>query len=293
MNTLGQRPFEELAAIVFAVEVAAKAREVRGLVLMSGKESNFIAGADIKEFDAFETEEQVAEAVKAGTEIFDRIERLSVPVVAAIHGFCLGGGLELAMACHYRIADREDGTRLGLPEVKLGLFPGLNGTVDPAVTVEPVPLRREAEPFERLRDAGDAHLERTGQRPMVFLANLGSPSDFTARTTYAQSLFAAGGIEAIASDGLAAPADAAEAFKTSGARIACLCSSDAVYGTMAEDVARALDAAGAAHLYLAGRPGDAREAYGSAGVKAFIHKGCDIIETLQAAHDLLGLRPAA
>lgn len=129
MNTLGQRPFEELAAIVFAVEAAAKAREVRGLVLMSGKESNFIAGADIKEFDAFETEEQVAEAVKAGTEIFDRIERLSVPVVAAIHGFCLGGGLELAMACHYRIADREDGTRLGLPEVKLGLFPGLNGTV--------------------------------------------------------------------------------------------------------------------------------------------------------------------
>ena len=164
---------------------------------------------------------------------------------------------------------------------------------DPAVTVEPVPLRREAEPFERLRDAGDAHLERTGQRPMVFLANLGSPSDFTVRTTYAQSFFAAGGIEAIASDGLAAPADAAEAFKASGARIACLCSSDAVYGTMAEDVARALGAAGAAHLYLAGRPGDAREAYGSAGVKAFIHKGCDIIETLRAAHDLLGLRPAA
>ena len=52
-----------------------------------------------------------------------------MPVVAAISGFCLGGGLELAMACHYRIADREDGTRLGLPEVKLGIFPGLNGTV--------------------------------------------------------------------------------------------------------------------------------------------------------------------
>ncbi|MGI9383433.1 MAG: 3-hydroxyacyl-CoA dehydrogenase NAD-binding domain-containing protein, partial [Methyloligellaceae bacterium] len=129
MNTLGQRPFEELAAIIFAVEAAAKKGDVRGLILMSGKESNFIAGADIREFDAFETEEQVTEAIKAGTEIFNRIERLTVPVVAAIHGFCLGGGLELAMACHYRIADREDGTRLGLPEVKLGLFPGLNGTV--------------------------------------------------------------------------------------------------------------------------------------------------------------------
>ena len=61
--------------------------------------------------------------------MFDRIEKLPIPVVAAIHGFCLGGGLELALACHYRIADREEGTRLGFPEVKLGIFPGLNGTV--------------------------------------------------------------------------------------------------------------------------------------------------------------------
>ena len=61
--------------------------------------------------------------------LFDRIEKLPIPVVAAIHGFCLGGGLELALACHYRIADREESTRLGFPEVKLGIFPGLNGTV--------------------------------------------------------------------------------------------------------------------------------------------------------------------
>ena len=61
--------------------------------------------------------------------LFDRIERLPVPVVAAIHGYCLGGGLELALACDWRIADREEGTRLGFPEVKLGIFPGLNGTV--------------------------------------------------------------------------------------------------------------------------------------------------------------------
>ncbi len=59
--------------------------------------------------------------------MFDRIERLPIPAVAAIHGFCLGGGLEFALACHYRIADREDGTRLGLPEIKLGIIPGFNG----------------------------------------------------------------------------------------------------------------------------------------------------------------------
>ena len=67
--------------------------------------------------------------VKETLGLFDRIEKLPMPVVAAIHGFCLGGGLELALACHYRIADREEGTRLGFPEVKLGIFPGLNGTV--------------------------------------------------------------------------------------------------------------------------------------------------------------------
>ena len=129
MNSLGRRPTEELAAIVAAVEKGAADGEVRGLVILSAKESNFIAGADIREFDDLKTEAEVQTAIKAVAGLFDRIERLKVPVVAAIHGFCLGGGLELALACHYRIADREDGTRVGFPEVKLGIFPGLNGTV--------------------------------------------------------------------------------------------------------------------------------------------------------------------
>jgi len=127
-NTLGRAQFEELDAIVRAVEEGAAAKAVRGLIIMSGKEKSFIAGADIREFDNLATEAQVIEVVKAGTGVFDRIERLPVPAVAAIHGFCLGGGLELSLACHYRIASREDGTRLGLPEVKLGIIPGLNGT---------------------------------------------------------------------------------------------------------------------------------------------------------------------
>jgi 3-hydroxyacyl-CoA dehydrogenase/enoyl-CoA hydratase/3-hydroxybutyryl-CoA epimerase len=75
------------------------------------------------------TDQEVEDALNATIGLFDRIENLRVPVIAAINGFCLGGGLELAMACHYRIATREEGTRLGFPEVRLGIFPGLNGTV--------------------------------------------------------------------------------------------------------------------------------------------------------------------
>ena len=129
MNSLGRRPTEELAEIVKAVEKAAAAGEAKGLVLISAKDSSFIAGADIREFQDFDTEPKIKEVVRQTLELFDRIDRLPVTVVAAIHGYCLGGGLELALACDWRVADREEGTRLGFPEVKLGIFPGLNGTV--------------------------------------------------------------------------------------------------------------------------------------------------------------------
>lgn len=128
MNALGRRPTEELEKIVSAVE-SAEAGEIKGLVLISAKDTSFIAGADINEFDSYDTEDKIKDAVTQTLALFDRIEKLPVPVVAAIHGYCLGGGLELALACHWRIADREEGTRLGFPEVKLGIFPGLNGTV--------------------------------------------------------------------------------------------------------------------------------------------------------------------
>ena len=129
VNSMGRRFTEELGEIVKWSETAAIHGEVKGLVLMSAKPTGFLVGADIREFSRFATEAQVKEVVKETLGLFDRIEKLPIPVVAAIHGFCLGGGLELALACHYRIADREEGTRLGFPEVKLGIFPGLNGTV--------------------------------------------------------------------------------------------------------------------------------------------------------------------
>lgn len=128
MNTFGAETLRELEAIISAAEAAAGRGDIQGLVFVSAKERSFIAGADIGEFEGLTTVPAVVEAVTHTTALFDRVERLSVPVIAAIHGFCLGGGLEFAMACHYRIATREEGTRIGLPEVKLGIIPGLHGT---------------------------------------------------------------------------------------------------------------------------------------------------------------------
>ncbi|MFN0219501.1 MAG: 3-hydroxyacyl-CoA dehydrogenase NAD-binding domain-containing protein [Hyphomicrobium sp.] len=137
-NSLGKRPIEELLAIVERVEAEARAKTVRGLVIMSGKERTFIVGADIREFENFTTEQQVIDSLRPVNAMLDRIERLQVPVVAAIHGVCVGGGLELILACHYRIATRDDGTRVGFPEVKLGIFPGFNGTARSIKQVGPM-----------------------------------------------------------------------------------------------------------------------------------------------------------
>lgn len=129
MNTLGERSFKELEVIIDEVERGKLKNEIAGLVIISGKKNNFIAGADIKEFEQLDTVEKVEEVTDYGTKLFQRMEDLTVPVVVAINGFCLGGGLEMAMACHYRIATRSEGTRVGLPEVKLGIIPGIHGTV--------------------------------------------------------------------------------------------------------------------------------------------------------------------
>ncbi len=128
-NSLGRRALEELGAIVERVEQGARDRSIRGLVFISGKEKGFIVGADVREFEELTSERQVVDSVTLVNAYLDRIERLPVPVVCCIHGFCLGGGLELALACHWRIATRDDATRVGFPEVRLGIFPGFNGTV--------------------------------------------------------------------------------------------------------------------------------------------------------------------
>src|SRR5262244_2365554 len=127
-NALGRRPLEELAMIIERAEQDARDKSIRGLVFISGKEKGFIVGADVREFEELTDERQVIDSIGQVNGYLDRLERLPVPVVACIHGFCLGGGLELALACHWRIATRDDATRLGFPEVRLGIFPGFNGT---------------------------------------------------------------------------------------------------------------------------------------------------------------------
>jgi len=101
---------------------------VRGVVFISGKPGSFIAGADIHMLQSCTTAAEVSALARAGQEFFNRIERLRLPVVAAIEGACLGGGLELALACHGRVAADDPRTVLGLPEVMLGLLPGSGGT---------------------------------------------------------------------------------------------------------------------------------------------------------------------
>ncbi len=127
-NSLSRRALEELGAIVEQVEAGARSNTIRGLVIQSGKEKGFIVGADVREFETITSEQQVIDNVGTVNEMLNRIEKLPVTVVCCIHGFCLGGGLELALACHWRIATRDEATKLGFPEVKLGIFPGFNGT---------------------------------------------------------------------------------------------------------------------------------------------------------------------
>lgn len=124
-NTLSREVIEELDAILDALAGNLPG----GLVIQSGKDTGFIAGADIREFEAFDNAESVTAEVKRGHAVFAKLEKLACHSVAAIDGFCLGGGYELALCCNYIIAMDTDGTRVGLPEIKLGIVPGLGGTV--------------------------------------------------------------------------------------------------------------------------------------------------------------------
>jgi methylmalonyl-CoA mutase len=158
---------------------------------------------------------------------------------------------------------------------------------EPKFKFDALPPMRLAVPFERLRDRSDEILKARGARPRVFLANLGTPADFTLRATFAKSFFETGGIEAIETQGFTDPAALNTAFKASGAALACLCSSDKVYAAKAAAAAKALKDAGARHIYLAGRAGEQEAALRAAGVNDFIFAGGDALATLQEAYRLV------
>lgn len=140
---------------------------------------------------------------------------------------------------------------------------------------------RLSEPFERLRDRSDAHLAQHGARPKVFLACLGRPADFNSRASFAKSLFESGGIEAVQGHG----DNLVKRFTDSGAKLACLCSSDKLYEREAVDAAKALSQAGAVRVYLAGKAGANQAALEKSGVSTFLHQGCDTLQILNSAYD--------
>jgi len=154
-------------------------------------------------------------------------------------------------------------------------------------TFEALPSIRFAQAFERLRDRSDAYLARTGRRPGVFLANLGGAASFTPRRLFAKSLFEGGGIEAIENDKPATVMGLVEAFRASGTRLACLCSSDEVYAQQAGEAARALKAAGAQKLAIAGRPADLAQPLAGVPVDLYVFAGCEALDLLAGLLDFL------
>ncbi|MFN3843336.1 MAG: 3-hydroxyacyl-CoA dehydrogenase NAD-binding domain-containing protein [Rehaibacterium terrae] len=125
VNALSQAVLDELDRLVERIAIEKPA----GVVIRSGKAAGFIPGADIREFQEFDSKGTVLDAIRRGQQVFQKLAELPCPTVAAIHGHCMGGGTELSLACRYRVASNHDSTRIGLPEVKLGIYPGWGGSV--------------------------------------------------------------------------------------------------------------------------------------------------------------------
>ncbi|MFK0019986.1 methylmalonyl-CoA mutase family protein [Streptomyces sp. NPDC090798] len=212
------------------------------------------------------------ELAHAGWEFFQRIEQQGGQAAALRSGRL---GQDLAHTWEARsakLAKRRE------PVTGVSEFPNLaERLVERAPAPVPpsggLPRVRRDEAFEALRARSDAHLAATGSRPRIFLAALGPAAAHTARLTFASNLFQAGGIEAVTEG----------AFEDSGATEVCLCSSDTLYEERAAEVAGALKAAGAGHVFLAGRPGQYPD------VDAYVFAGCDAVAVLSATLDRMGV----
>lgn len=217
--------------------------------------------------------------------LFQEIEREGGIVASLASGALQGRIAETCAERERAVATRRD------PLTGASEFPNIHEAPVTVLMPSPpaaeadsaLPSRRSSEPFERLRERSDDILARTGARPRVFLANLGPLAAFSARATFAKNAFEAGGIEAIGDDGFASIEDLAAAYTSSGAKLACICSSDEIYATQGLPAAAALQAAGA-RLYLAGRPSETEANLRAAGVADFVHVGCDLIALLRHAY---------
>ncbi|MFI6642918.1 methylmalonyl-CoA mutase family protein [Streptomyces sp. NPDC050504] len=228
------------------------------------------------------------ELAGAAWEWFQEIERAGGQAAA------LRSGLVAARLDATWQARKEDLAKRREPITGVSEFPILD---QPPVERDPAPAAptgglprvRRDEDYEELRARSDAHLAATGARPRVFVAALGSAAAHTARASFAANLFRAGGIEPVHDPVSVDAATVAEAFAASGARVACVCSSDALYAEQAAPVAEALKAAGALRVFLAGRPGELRETYVRAGVDEFVVAGGDAVAVLASVLDRIGV----
>jgi len=172
------------------------------------------------------------------------------------------------------IAAAERGATLG------DLAAALTRTGEEPTVIAPLAVHPYAKAYEELRDAADAFEARRGRRPRVHVAGVGSIAEQVARKNYARNFFEAGGFEVIAEERHFDIEDAAEAFARTDTKIAVICSTDRHYATVVPELAARLKQAGARTVVLAGRPGEAEEAWRAAGVDRFIYMRCDVLETL-------------
>ena len=129
VNVLTPRLMQELDALLSQLESRIANGQILALIIRSGKEGAFVAGADVEAIAALSSATEARAASAEGQRIFRRVERLRVPTVAAIDGACMGGGTELILHCDYRVVSDRYSTAIGLPEVRLGILPGFGGTV--------------------------------------------------------------------------------------------------------------------------------------------------------------------
>jgi methylmalonyl-CoA mutase len=211
-----------------------------------------------------------------------------VQEVEAAGGFEASSGLLAERVAATRAARQRDVDTRRAPLTGLTEFPDASEPTPPPVATAgdgPLAAHRWAEDFEALRRRVDA-AAATGARPAVFLATIGAPAVFTPRISFARNFFEVAGLATVAGPVTDDPAAIAEAFRASGLRVACLCSSDPVYGEQAVPVAEALRTAGATAVYVAGRPKAVLADLAAIGVERTIHVGADVRATLT---ELLGL----
>ncbi|ANW21516.1 methylmalonyl-CoA mutase subunit beta [Streptomyces clavuligerus] len=224
------------------------------------------------------------ELAHAAWEWFQEIERVGGQVSALRSGLVAETVGATWEARSQRLARRREPVT-GVSEFPLLAEAPLERDPAPEGPRGGLPRVRRDEAFEALRARSDAHLAATGSRPRIFLAALGPASAHTARVTFASNLFQAGGIEPVHDPVSVDAASAAAAFAASGAELACVCSSDALYAEQAAAVAEALKAAGARRVHLAGR----RPEDPPAAVDAYVFAGGDAVAVLGSALDLIGV----